>query len=90
MPSHNLTSFRDLLKLSHWASGIDRGPSVGPEESSGVKIRLQPTCERPQVSLGLALRCTRSTTWGANEPYKARGADGLVDAACPLCEGEQQ
>lgn len=53
-------------------------------------MRLQPTSERPQVSLGLALRYTRSTTWGGNEPYKARGADRLIEAACPLCEGEQQ
>lgn len=62
---------------------------MGPGESSGMKMRLQPTCERPQVSLGLALRYTRSTTWGGNERYQASGA-GLTEAACPPCEGEQQ
>lgn len=53
-------------------------------------MRLQPTCERPQVSLGLVLRYTRSMTWGGNKPYKARGANGLIEAACPPCKGEQQ
>lgn len=55
-----------------------------------MKMRLQPTCERPQVSLGLVLRYTRSMTQGGNEPYKARGANGLIEAACPPCKGEQQ